>query len=75
MDRAQISILAGGRQSEIIQPLTSGLEAPVLLEANKKLIATVPELEIRLTYWKQKGFTISNRNKKGIWQFFLATGH
>jgi hypothetical protein len=62
MDRAQISILAA-----IIRPLASGLEAPVLLEAKKKLIATVPKLEKYVKDWKQTSFLISNRNKKGLW--------
>jgi hypothetical protein len=63
MDRAPISNLAGGPQPVISWHLVSRPEAQELHEAKKRLIATLPELEIRLTHWKQKDFTISNRNK------------
>jgi hypothetical protein len=87
MDRAQISNMASGPQSAISRSLASGPESQELLEAKKRLIATLPELEIRLTHWKQKDFSISNRNKNGIFrvdgflsslivrQSSLVTGH
>jgi hypothetical protein len=68
MDGAQISNLAGGPPPAISRSLASGPESQELLEAKKRLIATLPELEIRLTHWKQKDFSISNRNKNGIFQ-------
>ena len=63
MDGAQILNLAGRPQPAISRQLVSRLEALELHEANKRLTATLPELEIRLTHWKQTDFPISNRSK------------
>ena len=41
-------------------------DQPLRPQANKKLIATLPELEIAITYSKTRPLTFSNRNKEGV---------
>ncbi len=45
-------------------------EQPLRPQANKKLIATLPELEITVTDSKIRPLTFSNRNKKGVAETF-----
>ena len=68
MGRMLNSNLAHGPRPAIIRQPISGSGGQKSREAKKRLIATLPELEIRLRHWKQKDFSVSNRNKNGMCQ-------